>query len=198
MDDRVTRARENLNILRLRISESRKAATKAYWEAQDELISDLDDVMELHQLVLALKDEASRRLEEVEKTPVEADRRSPRVLVPLRVKFIENYISELVTLNQFPILPVMIQWQEKQEMEKINVGNRVMKMMNTVWREEIYKERNWLVGKEDSCYTYLNLSKAMDQCDISHHQLVAWFVSTYDIKIEGFWPAKLQLPGQEN
>ena len=198
MDDRVARARDNLNILRLRISESRKAATRAYWEAQGELIADLDDVTELHHLVIALKGEAEKRLTEMEKTPVEVDTRSPRVLVPLRVKFIENFIKELVTLNQFPILPVMIQWHEEKEMEKISVGNRIMRMMNTVWREEIYKEQNWLVDKEDNHYTYLNLDKAMDECNINHHQLVAWFVSTYDTQIEGFWPAKIKPPGSKD
>ena len=192
MEDRVVTARENLKILRLRIANSRKEATRAFWETQDELIADLDDVTELHQLVSALKIETERRLKLLENTPVEADTRSPRALVPLRVKFIDNYIRDLVTLNQFPILLVMVQWHDKQEVEKIAVGNRIMNMMNTVWREEIYKERNWMVEKEETCYSLLNLVKAMDECNLNHHQLVPWFVNTYDIKIEGFWPAKLK------
>ena len=180
--------RRRLRLLLIAMKNQRQTVVETIWEAQDELEEDLEEAGYQNQLVTQIRAEAEAIFLDFEKEGILMDKRLNSELTPHRVKFIEKLITDLCTDCEFPIAWAMEKYKNEKEIKKLQIGNNMMKLMNKIWRQEIYKEANWKVKDETEKYSWENLNAAMDECELDYHKLVPWFVDTYNMTIDGLWP----------
>ena len=155
------------------------------WKHLGSLENTRDQILQHQQLLKRLEYKQDALIREHKRYGPKIDYRKDEDLTPHRVEWITTHCLELVYASGFPIGAVMAEWKNKTtEGKKIEIGNKVMKLMNKEWKEVIYSQNGWELSDETKHYTDNNLVAAMHKLDLTYNELVPWMTDNYDINYE--------------
>lgn len=153
------------------------------WKYRESLEKTRDQIIQHKQLLQKLERRQDTLIRNHRDHGPKLDYRRDEDLIPIRVDWISDRCRELVYAAGFPIGAVMAEWHNKtSEGKKIEIGNKVMKLMNKEWKDVIYSQNGWELNDETKHYTENNLSAAMHKVELTYNELVPWMTDNYDIQ----------------
>lgn len=109
------------------------------------------------------------------------DYRPDGILIPLRVEYIETLLKDLVTNCNFPLEPVKEEYENLQEVKKLEITGKVQSFITKTWKEAIYHQNRWDLDDETKGYNTDSVKEGMELVGLSYNTLMPWFHHNYGL-----------------